>query len=394
MNSPSWNGHPNHGRVGSAGSGAKDASNTSLIDWDKSVINYVYACMHPEPSLPPHRSTPHHHHPNTVFRKAHRRIVSATSPHTFQTKPSRLVVAHVRGHYRNASDPGMHIYFPPPPPLFLPSTAATIVDEKERNLSNVDTPPRLPPPSPPPPPPLSDSIDKVDINAPKSPSLPTIIDEVAATDTACLISCLQPWANSVVLLISLCAMAFFQALVSSGYLSSIITTLERRFDLTSRQVGYMYCCYEVTSVFSTIWFSFVNARQHNRPRIIGLLGIVLGLGFGLFALPHWLSGPYNPGKVGLRSRRNNEVLCSIMDTSGDGPQPHPFIDRSYCNQTEVTLLRIGQESVIASDYTVALPVFCCAMALAGFGSSSLFVLAPTFFWDNLSPKQYPLYSGE
>ncbi|VDK38039.1 unnamed protein product [Taenia asiatica] len=393
MNSPPWNGHTPHGRVDSAEGGAKAASNTSLIDWDKSVINYVYACMHPEPP-PPHRSMPHHHHPNTVFRKAHRRIVSATSPHTFQTKPSRLVIAHFRGHCRNASDPGMHIYFPPPPPLFLPSTAATIVDEKERNLSNVDTPPRLTPPSPPPPPPLLDSIDKVDINAPKSPSLPTIIDEIASTDTACLISCLQPWANSVVLLISLCAMAFFQALVSSGYLSSIITTLERRFDLTSRQVGYMYCCYEVTSVFSTIWFSFVNARRHNRPRIIGLLGIVLGLGFGLFALPHWLSGPYNPGKMGMRSKRNNEVLCSIVNTSGCAPQLPPFIDRSYCNQTEVTLLRIGQESVIASDYTVALPVFCCAMALAGFGSSSLFVLAPTFFWDNLSPKQYPLYSGE
>ncbi|KAH9279915.1 Solute carrier organic anion transporter family member 5A1 [Echinococcus granulosus] len=396
MSSPSWNCYPPHGCVRSAEGGAKAASNTSLIDWDKSVLNYVYACMHPEPPFPPHRPTPYPHHPNsasTVFCKAHRRIVSATSPHAFQIKPPRLVIAHVRGHCRNASDPGMHIYFPPPPPLFLPSTAATIVDEKECNLSNVDTPPRQPPPSPLPPSPLSDRIDKVDIGASKSPSLPTAIDKVATKGTACLISCLQPLANSVILLISLCAMALFQALVSSGYLSSIITTLERRFDLTSRQVGYMYCCYEMTSVFSTIWFSFVNARRHNRPRIIGLLGIVLGLGFGLFALPHWLSGSYNPGKVGMRSRRNNEVLCSIINTSGTTPQPPPFIDRSYCNQTEVTLLRIGQESVIASDYTVALPVFCCAMALAGFGSSSLFVLAPTFFWDNLSPKQYPLYSG-
>ena len=193
-------------------------------------------------------------------------------------------------------------------------------------------------------------------------------------------------------------MAFFQALVSSGYLSSILSTLERRFDLTSQQVGYMYCCYEITSVIATIGFSFVNGRRQNRPRLIGFLGVVLGLGFGLFSLPHWLSGPYNPGDAGLNpNNRRNTALCSIVNASSgfnSTSSPSPFVDRSHCNQTEVTLLRIGKKSVIASDYTVALPVFCCAMALAGFGSSSLFVLGPTFFWDNLPPRQYPLYSGE
>lgn len=192
-------------------------------------------------------------------------------------------------------------------------------------------------------------------------------------------------------------MAFFQSLVSSGYLSSIITTLERRFDLTSRQVGYMYCCYEVTSILAIIAFSLVNAARANRPRIIGSLGLVLGAGFVLFALPHWLSGPYNPGKVmGMQNRRSgSQALCSVRVQNASGADlPPPFVDRSHCNQTEVTLLRIGQEAVIASDYTVALPVFCCAMALAGFGSSSLFILAPTFFWDNLPPELYPLYSGK
>lgn len=215
-------------------------------------------------------------------------------------------------------------------------------------------------------------------------------------DSACLVSCLQPWATSLVLLISLCTMSFFQSLVSSGYLSSIITTLERRFDLTSRQVGYMYCCYEITSVLATIGFSFVNATRTNRPRIIGILGLVLGSGFGLFALPHWLSGPYNPGKiVGMPNRRGgSQTLCSELAVGNATYLPPPFIDRSHCNQTEVTILKIGEKAVIASDYTVALPVFCCAMALAGFGSSSLFVLAPTFFWDNLAPEQYPLYSGK
>nr|CDS25813.1 Solute carrier organic anion transporter family [Hymenolepis microstoma] len=399
MISPSWNssGAPRRSR-----SGSKTASNTSLIDWDKGVLNYVYSCMHP-PSYYYTQSQFQATNPqpsrSAAFLKAHRRIVSATSPHVFlqappgvTSKPSRLAVSRVRGHCRNASDPGMHIYFPPPPPIFIPPSTTTLIDEKGGITTPQFTSPSPPlPPSPPSqqilPPDRIDNVEKT-VLSPKP-----ILSDIG--DSACLVSCLQPWATSLVLLISLCAMSFFQSLVSSGYLSSIITTLERRFDLTSRQVGYMYCCYEITSVLATIGFSFVNAARTNRPRIVGILGLVLGAGFGLFALPHWLSGPYNPGKVaGMQNRRGgSQALCSELALENATSLLPPFIDQSHCNQTEVTILKIGEEAVIASDYTVALPLFCCAMALAGFGSSSLFVLAPTFFWDNLPPEQYPLYSG-
>ncbi len=127
--------------------------------------------------------------------------------------------------------------------------------------------------------------------------------------------------------------------------------------------------------------------------MIGLLGLALGLGFGLFALPHWLSGPYSPSDVGPNAAaRKTDSLCSSISLNSS--LPPPYIDRSHCNQSEVTVLKIGENPVLSTDYTVALPLFCCAMALAGVGSSSLFVLAPTYFWDNLSAKQYPIYSGE
>lgn len=346
------------------------SSNGSLIDWDKNVLEYVYSCMHPEP----YRLLNQPLHDNQ-FLKSHRRIVSATSPHAFHgpAKPSRLL-PRPHGHMRNASDPGMRLFFPPTP-LFFPAAP------ENRNISNVEVPVSS-----------LESIHNGEAVMDLDGGCRDTVDNVGSKSN-CLIPCLQPCANSVVLLICLCAMAFVQAMVSSGYLSSIITTLERRFDLTSRQVGYMYSCYEVTSVLSTIGFSFLDGQRQNRPRIIGLLGLALGLGFGLFALPHWLSGPYSPSGTGLQSSAPKpEALCSSMSFNTSHPPP-PFIDRSQCNFSEVTVLRIGEE-VLSTDYTIALPLFCCAMALAGLGSSSLFVLAPTYFWDNLSSGQYPIYSGE
>lgn len=139
MNSPTWNSPPPPRNR----SGSKTASNTSLIDWDKSVLNYVYACMYPPSYYSQSQHQPQLSNPSrpAEFRKAHRRIVSATSPHAFQPTPlgvsklSRLAVSRVRGHCRNASDPGMCIYFPPPPPLFIPPSSTTLVDEREETTN-------------------------------------------------------------------------------------------------------------------------------------------------------------------------------------------------------------------------------------------------------------------
>lgn len=135
MNSPSWNCVSPPLR-----SEAKTESNTSLIDWDENVLNYMYSCMYPASNYytQVHLQTANPPVPRpTAFRKAHRRIVSATSPRAFQqippaaiSKPSRLATSRVRGHYRNASDPGMHLYFPPPP-IFIPPSSTTLIDEKE-----------------------------------------------------------------------------------------------------------------------------------------------------------------------------------------------------------------------------------------------------------------------
>lgn len=160
-------------------------------------------------------------------------------------------------------------------------------------------------------------------------------------------------------------------------------------------MGYLYASYEIAGVISTVAFSLLSRGPgQNRPRMIGAAGLVLGLGFCLFALPHWLSGSYRPGAASssMVNRATTTALCESWNRSATlHLQPLP-VGLELCSEAEATL-KIGEKRLITSDYTVALPLFCFALGLAGFGSSPLFVLAPTYFWDNLPEHQYPIYSG-
>lgn len=38
-------------------------------------------------------------------------------------------------------------------------------------------------------------------------------------------------------------------------------------------------------------------------------------------------------------------------------------------------------------------IFCMAMMVVGLGSSPIYVFGPTYLWDNVEPRLYPLYSA-
>ncbi|CAL8081498.1 unnamed protein product [Calicophoron daubneyi] len=240
-------------------------------------------------------------------------------------------------------------------------------------------------------------------------------------DEQCLLVCLQPFATPVTVLIGLFGIMFIQTMVISGLISSMLTTLERRFNFTTRQVGYIFSCFEGSGVITTVVISFLNGQRTNRLRTVGITTLLLSLGFALFALPHFLIGPYNPDNLSSDSSpslRSNSSLSSLIHlilpsfrssnlsfTNGTTPaivRPAMITQTLYTLGTKSPNLYSGQSSTAepllrgASQnpvHTLALSIFCIAMVLAGVGASPLHVLAPTYLWDNLSNKQYPIYSA-
>ncbi|XP_026086673.1 solute carrier organic anion transporter family member 3A1-like [Carassius auratus] len=172
------------------------------------------------------------------------------------------------------------------------------------------------------------------------------------------------FSNIKIFLVAECALMLAQGTVGA-YLVSVLTTLERRFNLQSADVGVIASSFEIGNLVFILFVSYFGAKAH-RPRLIGCGGIVMALGALLSALPEFLTSQYTI--TDSWSKDQGRDVCSNTSRA-DEPCG------SKANTNMMYLLLIG------------------AQMLLGIGATPVQPLGVSYIDDHVRKKDSSLYIG-
>ncbi|CAJ0583430.1 unnamed protein product, partial [Mesorhabditis spiculigera] len=207
----------------------------------------------------------------------------------------------------------------------------------------------------------TDSLEEEDIGPPD--------DEVYLYGFGkCAPKWLQCFHTAKWLLFFLGMCAFIQSFVVNAIFPVGLSTLERRFHMSSTHTGIISSWYDF-AVLLVVFPVCHWGQEGHKGRWIGLGGLVMAVGSAICALPHWIIGVYQPTELNVDANQDFGQCLANRTVSEQNCQDHSF--SSYLNPY--------------------FWIFILGQTLHGLGSTPLFSIGTAYIDENVSQKASPMF---
>lgn len=179
----------------------------------------------------------------------------------------------------------------------------------------------------------------------------------------------NPW----IFLLGITGLMFGQAFAVLGILTIMMPQIEKRFNFSGFDVGMIAAANDVPAVIFGLIISHYG-NFGNKVKLIGFGGIVTGIGFIIFTIPHYIIEKYNPlppSFPGLFCFPPPPTIAPVANTTVEPPT---------CD-----------EGYIADWYYLALLLI--GQFIAGAGTVPLYTFPPMCFEESVSKRFMPLFLG-
>nr|XP_008262157.2 solute carrier organic anion transporter family member 2B1 isoform X2 [Oryctolagus cuniculus] len=166
-------------------------------------------------------------------------------------------------------------------------------------------------------------------------------------------------------------------LMVSGYLKSSISTVEKRFGLSSQTSGLLASFNEVGNTTLIVFVSYFGSRVH-RPRLIGCGAVLVALAGLLMTLPHFLSEPYRYDHSNPEDTPQDVQASLCLPTT---PAPALALSNSSCS------------SYTENRHLTMVGIMLTAQTLLGVGGVPIQPFGISYIDDFAHHSNSPFYLG-
>ncbi|XP_054164680.1 solute carrier organic anion transporter family member 74D-like [Oppia nitens] len=163
-----------------------------------------------------------------------------------------------------------------------------------------------------------------------------------------------------------------------NYVISSLTTLERRYAISSVVMGIVFIGDDVAEVLFNPFLGYF-AHQMHKPRIIAYSMLISAAGCFIGALPYFIYGS------GIQTQQVDTTGAIVNQTVQSN---HEFCDISLYSASDC------DKNIV--DYTKSLvPVLClfCCTFLVGLGIVTYYIIGVPYVDDIVNKRQSPMYFG-
>lgn len=187
-------------------------------------------------------------------------------------------------------------------------------------------------------------------------------------------------------LVLLCLIVLSQSMISSGYIGSIVSSLERYYGFSTSRLGVAYSSYDIIGVVSIPLISYLGS-QNNRPRIVACGALLFALGNILFIFPYLING-YDKESRNLHHFNEKENHFCRMNSSNE-----TISRENLCSSISKKILSHLKPNLIqenlSNPFQTPQPswtywIFILSMIIMSIGASPFYTLGITFLTDHLN----------
>ncbi|XP_032077342.1 solute carrier organic anion transporter family member 1A2 isoform X2 [Thamnophis elegans] len=170
--------------------------------------------------------------------------------------------------------------------------------------------------------------------------------------------------------------AYLTKTMSGAYINSMLTQIERRFNIPAYLVGVLNGAFEMGDLLVIVFVSYLGSKLH-RPRMIGLGCAAMGLGCVLIALPHFLMGRYQYESSASSSDNVSSSMAVCLANQSDMYQSS-LLPSKECEEQEGSLMWV---SVLIGNI------------IRGIGEAPIAPLGISYVEDFARAENSPFYIG-